>query len=309
MNTAAPFRVDIDERLERDILVSKNRLHWILRHLIANAYGGCGTGPDASVLVSARLSATGRRTGGGGRGGEHGRRAHAGRTDAALRTHRQGRDSHTRRWGGHGLGLRHVAAMLKLLDCPPLVLVALGNTVTAASPSPTARTRRLLALPPTRARAARRAAENVLGADRGLRVLVVDDEELIRMVSVASLESQLGDVVTAENGEQGVASYLEHASGDDGSGFDLIPMDIQMPVLSGDLAVKQHPRAPARLAALVHPRALGEHLRRRPGYYKECGMDGCLPKAGNVARQVTVALEAKRKAPGHFFRPDVSLMM
>ena len=38
-------------------------------------------------------------------------------------------------------------------------------------------------------------------------------------------------------------------------------------------------------------------------------MDGCLPKAGNVARQVTAALEAKRKSPGHFFRPDVSLMM
>ena len=37
-------------------------------------------------------------------------------------------------------------------------------------------------------------------------------------------------------------------------------------------------------------------------------MDGCLPKAGNVARQVIAALEAKRKSPGPLLRPDVSLM-
>ena len=221
---------------------------------------------------------------------------------------------HTRRWGGHGLGLRHVAAMLKLLDCPPLVLVALGNTVTARfafahrpylGDSP--------ALPPTKGDAPPGVPRKMSSAPTaGLRVLVVDDEELIRMVSVASLESQLGcDVVTAENGEQGVASYLEHASGDDGSSFDLILMDIQMPVLSGDLAVKQV-RTLERQHGWPHSFILARSANTSDAdqaYYKECGMDGCLPKAGNVARQVTAALEAKRKSPGHFFRPDVSLMM
>ena len=51
--------------------------------------------------------------------------------DQGLLGYKQAANSHTRRWGGHGLGLRHTAAMLKLLEYPPLSLTAEANTVTA----------------------------------------------------------------------------------------------------------------------------------------------------------------------------------
>ena len=51
--------------------------------------------------------------------------------DQGLLGYKQAANSHRRRWGGHGLGLRHTAAMLKLLECPPLSLTAEANTVTA----------------------------------------------------------------------------------------------------------------------------------------------------------------------------------
>mgnify|MGYP004224631049 CR=1 FL=1 len=35
-------------------------------------------------------------------------------------------------------------------------------------------------------------------------------------------------------------------------------------------------------------------------HYKQCGLDGCIPKCGNIAKQVLEALAKKRKQPDEF---------
>ena len=157
--------------------------------------------------------------------------------DQALLGHKQAANSHTRRWGGHGLGLRHTAAMLKLLECPPLSLTAEANTVTARFSIP------YRTCPPSRSPSsldesdafsngggggggggggdgsgggsgvngdggtageahAATARQQVPRAPRLRSVLVVDDEEFIRTLTQLALEGQCeGCVVeTAANG-------------------------------------------------------------------------------------------------------------
>ena len=40
-------------------------------------------------------------------------------------------------------------------------------------------------------------------------------------------------------------------------------------------------------------------------HYKQCGLDGCIPKCGNIAKQVLEALAKKRKQPDEFVTVDV----
>ena len=329
INTDAPFSIRMHDTLERhDVLANKGRLHWILRHLIANAYGGCGAGANASVHVGVTLSDDQRslifeirNT-----GEVHSQDA----LDEALLRHRQATRSHTRRWGGHGLGLRHVAAMLRLLECPPLSLQAKGDTVTARfvfpyRPAPEAHGEAIAAAAAADGGAAAAAATAASlppatekaavgdGPPPTLRsVLVVDDEEFVRMITVMSLgdhrETRDCEVVTAENGEQGIAVYLERRHAEPPE-FDLILMDIQMPVLTGDLAVKrlrtlerQHgwPRT-----CIIARSANTADLDRE--HYRQCGIDGCIPKAGNVAKQVLDALTIRRQRPDEFVTIDPHL--
>ena len=65
-------------------------------------------------------------------------------------------------------------------------------------------------------------------ADGQERILVVDDEELVRMVTKAVLAYRGYQVVEAEDGEDAVAKYSAAPSS-----FDLILMDMHMPRLNG----------------------------------------------------------------------------
>lgn len=153
--------------------------------------------------------------------------------DQALLRHKQAANSHTRRWGGHGLGLRHTAAMLKLLECPPLSLNAKANTVTARfsipyRPCAPSRCPSTAGSPfdeidafnagggdggsggsgvggdggVTGGAHSSPAAKEVPPAPRLRSVLAVDDEEFIRTLTQLALEDQCEGcvVVTAENG-------------------------------------------------------------------------------------------------------------
>ena len=39
-------------------------------------------------------------------------------------------------------------------------------------------------------------------------------------------------------------------------------------------------------------------------HYKQCGLDGCIPKSGDIAKQVLEALAKKRKQPDEFVTVD-----
>mmetsp|Transcript_18286 Transcript_18286/g.30526 ORF Transcript_18286/g.30526 Transcript_18286/m.30526 type:complete len:712 (+) Transcript_18286:40-2175(+) len=348
INAAASVEVQIDERFSDDVMCHKSRVHWILSHLIANAYLGCGMGSNARVLVGARLSDLAdeiqnqivfeiQNFG----------KAHSQAVlDAALQAHQQSAESLTRRWGGHGLGVRHTCAMLKLIGCPPLELIAHGNVVTArfaiqyqpcggqseaeseadVCKGLGGRQRmtedfgiadqagiewsadEMCNEPQSASELKLHVACRDIPAPAPRSVLVVDDEEFIRTLTVMLLEETCQTIVTAENGKQGIAAYLERRN-EEPPKFDLILMDIQMPVLTGDLAVKQM-RALEQQHGWPHTCIIARTANTAASdqvYYKQCGMDGCIPKAGNVAVQVREAFARKQQQPAEFVVIDSHL--
>ena len=64
---------------------------------------------------------------------------------------------------------------------------------------------------------------------RGRRLLLVEDNELNREIAVALLESTNAEIVTAVNGQEAVALFDRSEP----AYYDLILMDIQMPVMNG----------------------------------------------------------------------------
>src|SRR5205814_5377610 len=60
----------------------------------------------------------------------------------------------------------------------------------------------------------------------GKKILVVDDNEINRLVATTILNNYGADTVEAANGEESVTYLKEHQ-------VDLVLMDIQMPVMNG----------------------------------------------------------------------------
>ncbi len=77
-------------------------------------------------------------------------------------------------------------------------------------------------------------SNSVLPKLDGLEVLLVEDNEVNQLVASMMLEKVGIEVTTANNGQEGVDSYLANPDK-----YDLILMDLQMPILSGYDATKQ----------------------------------------------------------------------
>lgn len=67
----------------------------------------------------------------------------------------------------------------------------------------------------------------------GLRILLVDDEELIRILMSNFMERLFGEVVTAMDGQDALEKYHELGP------FDMLLSDIRMPKMSGRELVKE----------------------------------------------------------------------
>ena len=110
------------------------------------------------------------------------------------------------------------------------------------------------------------------GALHGVRVLLVEDNDINRMVASWTMQAWGMVVTEAENGSEGVAQFEQQE-------FDLVLMDIQMPGMSGLEAValiRAHPepaRAGVSVLALTANAFRTDHLR-----YLAAGMDDCLAK-------------------------------
>ncbi|KAI1319463.1 His Kinase A domain containing protein [Mortierella claussenii] len=73
-----------------------------------------------------------------------------------------------------------------------------------------------------------------------LRVLIVEDNITNRMILRTFLKTRGISVVEAENGKLGVERFQEEVRRQKGhSGFDFVLMDLQMPVMDGNMATKQ----------------------------------------------------------------------
>jgi two-component system sensor histidine kinase RpfC len=128
-----------------------------------------------------------------------------------------------------------------------------------------------------------------LGARSPLRALVVDDNAVNRSVLRRILEAAGHAVAVAENGERALDALEE-------GGFDVVLMDLNMPVLDGVEATKLY-----RFASLGLPHLpiIGLTADASPEAAARCldaGMDGCLTKPVEPARLLE-AIGAMLAAP------------
>jgi len=217
-------------------------------------------------------------------------------SDKLFQAFTQADSSITRRYGGTGLGLTITKSLVNLMNgeisvdsapdrgttmsfhCvfsldpspPPEIAAAQGDPVAALLARRTGRR----PPPPAGDEAGRRDLE-------GRRVLLVEDNE-VNVLVAGSLLAKMGLTVTvAGNGEAALAKLEEAAGAGHSPAFDLVLMDLQMPVMDGYEATRRI-RADARhrdlpiLAMTAH--ALSEEKER----CLACGMNGHLSKPIDV---------------------------
>ncbi|HXQ17518.1 MAG TPA: ATP-binding protein [Caulobacteraceae bacterium] len=167
--------------------------------------------------------------------------------------------SSTRRFGGPGLGLAITRKLAKMMggDVHFISANGQGSTFWAEVSTP--------------ACAAPALSETEGGWLAGLRVLVVEDNATNRLVATGML-SQLGaDVETAEDGAQGVAAVER-------TDFDLIFMDIQMPVMDGVEATRRIRAMPAPKCQIPIVATTANVMPEQVAAYRQSGINGVVAK-------------------------------
>jgi signal transduction histidine kinase/CheY-like chemotaxis protein len=183
----------------------------------------------------------------------------------------QADSSTARRYGGTGLGLplsREFAALM-------------GGTLTATS-VPGRGSIFTLRVPLERPAEVAAAAEPVAetaGKERLLRVLLAEDNATNRLIVTALLEPMQVEMTSVENGAEAVEAFCS-------GGFDLVLMDVQMPLMDGVEASR-------RIREFERRRGLGPTpiialtanvMTHQAAEYRIAGMDAVVAKPIEAAR-------------------------
>jgi len=136
-------------------------------------------------------------------------------------------NSLSRKHEGTGLGLvlsRHLARMLNGDVVLEQSLQGLGSIFTVTIPYETPAR-------PQQDQTTREETERALSQVKGRSVLLVDDSEINRLLLNRILSNQKMHVTLADNGEEAIRKAID-------SDFDVILMDVQMPVMDGRTATR-----------------------------------------------------------------------
>jgi PAS domain S-box-containing protein len=134
----------------------------------------------------------------------------------------------TTKFTGRGLGLAAVSGIARTCKASIHVTSAPGRGTTIR-----------ISFPAAVAAPAPHAAPKALPKAGAGTILVVDDEEMVRRIAMASLKSRGYTVILAENGLEAIRKVKEHPE------IDLVLLDLTMPVMDGaeamDRIVAAHP--------------------------------------------------------------------
>jgi PAS domain S-box-containing protein len=200
----------------------------------------------------------------------------------------QADESITRKHGGTGLGLSIVKGLVHGLGGELNIDSAQGKGTTFTIRLPFSLTHVDKARPEDQEGAASEAT-----APRRLRILVADDNSTNCSVIEAMLERVDCELVFADNGECAVEMFVPGA-------FDLVLMDIHMPVMDGEAALAKIRAKEAGWPSVTPVYAMtADVLEHRVARYSELGFRDCIAKPLD-ARALMAAVElAYRGEPVH----------
>ncbi len=197
----------------------------------------------------------------------------------------QADDSTTRRYGGTGLGLSICRELAQLMG---------GSVGVNSAPGYGSAFWADLPLPAASASLTLHTGNELLTPLQGGRVLIAEDNPVNMLIAVAMLEQWGLDVAQAADGAAAVEAVNAAAAA--GRPFDLVLMDVHMPVLSGHAAVRQlRERFDAEALPIVALTAAALTSERDEAL--AAGMNDFLTKPIDVARlRETLARHLRRTA-------------
>ncbi|MFO1092758.1 MAG: PAS domain S-box protein [Planctomycetaceae bacterium] len=255
------------------ILTDAARLRQMLVNIVGNAIKFTERG---GVVVTAGFDHAGRDTRLRIEVRDTGIGIPADRQESIFVAFTQANESITRRFGGSGLGMTISRMIARELGGDVVVQSSpgQGTMVTITVQTGPLEGVRMLTRPPTEVMqpSTHNTGSRMKRVLDGIRVLVVDDGESNRELVSLVLQNVGAAVAFARNGQEGIERCIHRE-------FDVILMDLQMPVMDGWKAMRKLRAAGIRTPIV----ALSAHAMR--GVKEDClreGFDGYLTKPINI---------------------------
>ena len=218
------YTIDVSAVTDQNVILDKNHFSRVLMNLISNAYKFTPEGGNVAVRVSQSIPEQNAEAEYEFRVKDNGIGMSKEFSKNVFETFEREKTSTVSGIQGTGLGMAISKSIIDVMG---------GTIIIDSAPGVGTEFRILVRLPITKEEISHESKksdpENVITDYAGKRVLLVDDIEVNREIAQMILESAGFIVETAENGQDAVDKVAHSGAGY----YDLILMDIQMPVMNG----------------------------------------------------------------------------